>query len=466
MTCSYCQSDKTVHLLQQELSKKNQQLKRLELDLQTLNQKYVAQIEHVGNVEHEKDLVEHELEELSRHLFEEANAMVAVEKKARWKIENELTQTKEQLLAEQTQLSELRQKLLATEHLTEASKDPVLCREKDDFHHNCDHPTLHTTQLDLENLYGIKHMNSTRNTISYQNDYNNEQQQRTISMPPTPSNSDHTIAMKKKKRITSSAIDGIQLETFREYITLASSQSISTKKLNQTHYMKYCLSEDIEPCLRFGSQSKLSVKKMIDYLSRQPCFIEHVPISPNITISKEIPQQQYKPIWERFSSSATSTNLKKPFIISDICSACGRHANPEKYIKLNYQFKLDEQDHWLLIDQYCRDRLVAVCEFFVFIRNIQMGLYMDRSIEDLYIENIRLRLQMFYSRMGALPVIMSDSNHALDQANNVAKPILKDDIYLSDGSISTGPNTPEQNIISSPSPIHSAWTLESSSFST
>ncbi|KAI9483364.1 MAG: hypothetical protein EXX96DRAFT_557939 [Benjaminiella poitrasii] len=470
MPCNYCHSEEAINSLQQELNKKNEQLKRLELDLQTLNQKFVAQIEHVSNVQHEKDLVEHELEELSLRLFEEANAMVAIEKKARWQSENELKQTQEQLLAEQTQLSELRQKLLATEHQTEALKDPVLSRKKMNCNSSND-PNLRA-QLDLEELYGLKRANSTKYIISYQsnNDEQQKQQQRTTSMPPTPSTSNHTS---KKKRTTSSSIDGIQLEAFREYTALASStQQLSTKKLIQTHYMKHCLAEDIEPCLRFGPQSKLSVKKMIDYLSRQPCFIECV-ANPIMSTVKDIPQQQqqqqYIPIWERFSSSA-SVNSKKSIIITNACSACGRHADPEERnhqsVKLNYQFRLDEQGHWLLIDQYCRDRLVAVCEFFVFIRNIQMGLYADRSIEDLYIENIRLRLQMFYSRMGTLPVVMKDLGLKPDKVGKASQPTLineNNDAYLSDGSISTGPNTPEQNVLLSPSPIHSAWTLESSS---
>ncbi|OBZ91418.1 Guanine nucleotide exchange factor for Rab-3A [Choanephora cucurbitarum] len=388
MSCQHCESDKTILSLQHELDQKNIQLERLEQDMHTLNQKYVAEIERVGNIQHEKDMVEHELEELSLKLFEEANAMVAVEKKARWQIENELRQTQEQLLAEQAQLRELRLRLTsdrpsdATSILDSSTTIIMKSRLKD--------------QIDLDGLKRV----SANHIMKYTR---KEQltQQRTISMPPTPSTSDHINAKNKRP----STIDGFQLESFREY-TIASSQKLLTpKKLNQTTFMKHCLSEDIEPCLRFGPQSKLSIKKMIDFLSRQACFIEH--IHTGLAPSSSVVQPS-KPLWERFNANTPT----KSIVVSNSCSACGRSADA---VVLNYRFRLDETDNWLPIDQYCRDRLVAVCEFFVFIRNIQMNLYQDRSIEDLYTENIRLRLQMFYSRMGALPVVMDDLG--LDHTN-------------------------------------------------
>lgn len=391
MNCHHCQSDELILSLRQELSTKNHQLQRMELDLQTMNQKYVAEIERVGNVQHEKDMVEHELEELSRKLFEEANAMVAIEKRARWQVENELRQTQEHLLAEQTQLHELRLKLTTADDET-ASIEHVAKKKK-----SCSNMRA---QMDLQELHGLKRASANHALKYTQGPQRQPQEQRTISMPPTPSTSNHAI---KKEPST---LDGVQLQLFQEYTIASSKQLLSPKKLNQTPFMKHCLSEDIEPCLRFGPQSKLSIKKMIDHLSRQPCFIEHVTsFNMNATPPAAAPApQQSKPLWGRFTSSpstsTTTSSNRNNIIVSNACSACARPADPgnSQSVLLNYRFKLDENENWLPIDQYCRDRLVAVCEFFVFIRNIQMGLYSDRSIEDLYTENIRLRLQMFYSR--------------------------------------------------------------------
>ena len=399
MNCHHCQSDELILSLRQELCTKNHQLQRMELDLQTLNQKYVAEIERVGNVQHEKDMVEHELEELSRKLFEEANAMVAIEKRARWQVENELRQTQEHLLAEQTQLHELRLKLTTADDETgSSSMEHVAAARKKKSCSNM------RAQMDLQALHGLKRASANHALKYTQRQPHRHQEQRTISMPPTPSTSNHAI---KKEPST---LDGVQLQLFQEYTIASSKQLLTPKKLNQTPFMKHCLSEDIEPCLRFGPQSKLSIKKMIDYLSRQPCFIEHVTsfnmnATPPAAPAAPAPQQS-KPLWGRFTSSpststsTSSSSSRNNIIVSNACSACARPADPgnSQSVLLNYRFKLDENENWLPIDQYCRDRLVAVCEFFVFIRNIQMGLYSDRSIEDLYTENIRLRLQMFYSR--------------------------------------------------------------------
>ncbi|KAI7887246.1 uncharacterized protein EV154DRAFT_14343 [Mucor mucedo] len=416
MSCHYCHSDETILSLRQELAIKNHQLQRLELDLLTLNQKYVAEIERVGNIQHEKDLVEHELEDFSRNLFEEANAMVSIEKRARWQIENELAQTQEQLLAERDQLHELRLKLTTNDAVNNSRiKIPP---------HNI------RAQMDLEELHGLK-----RASANHLYNYNNNEKKSTLSLPPP---SKPVIC----KQITT--IDELQLESFREY-TNAAKNSVSPKKLNQTNFMKHCLSEDVEPCLRFGPQSRLSIKKMINYLSRQPCFIENAThLQQNQPHQHQ--QQQQRPLWERFSN--TTINI----VVSNSCSACGSNQ------PLNYRFKLDENENWLPIDQYCRDRLVAVCEFFVFIRNIQLGLYSDRTIQDLYTENIRLRLQMFYSRMGALPVVLNDLGLDPNQVGKATEPTSTVDDG-SDGSISTGPNTPEQHL----SPISSTWAIELSS---
>lgn len=447
-SCPHChKSDDLIRSLKQELEAKNHQLERMELDLLTLNQKYVAEIERVGNIQHEKDLVEHELEDLSRKLFEEANAMVAIEKRARYQVENELRQTKEYLSQEKNQLHELRLRLTLADDMTE-NVNTIESKK------NSRKPSMRV-QMDFEQLHGLKRA-SANNVLKYNHSSatSTTVERTTLSMPPPP---------KPKQQHITTTIDEVQLESFREYTIASSKKLLSPKKLNQTNFMKHCLSEDIEPCLRFGPHSKLSVKKMIDFLSRQPCFIEHSNNIVQQSISKQQQQQQqqqYKPLWERFSSNTSTTSI----ILSNSCSACGRSAditNNNQSVLLNYRFKLDENDNWLLIDQYCRDRLVAVCEFFVFIRNIQLGLYSDRTIEDLYTENIRLKLQMFYSRMGALPVILDDLGLDPNDVGKASEPTMSnegDDLYLSDSS-TTGPNTPEPHLLS---PISQTWALDSS----
>lgn len=71
--------------------------------------------------------------------------------------------------------------------------------------------------------------------------------------------------------------------------------------------------------------------------------------------------------------------------------------------------------------------------------------------------------------MGALPVVMDDLGLDPDQIGKATLPNQthneeeeeeeEEDVYLSDASLSTGPNTPEPH---STSPITKVWTLDSS----
>ena len=158
----------------------------------------------------------------------------------------------------------------------------------------------------------------------------------------------------------------------------------------QAEYITRSEIEDVDPCLQFGSsQSKMCVKTMKEGLSAAPCYIEsisqkeaHTLLSPNTACSSVY----YKPLWSRISFSADSM----PTLA---CSAC------ECICQDNYyRFRLEEKDDWLLIDQTCRDRLVAVCNFYSFVRNIKLGYYKHKSPKEIYLENVHLKLQMFYAR--------------------------------------------------------------------
>ncbi|KAF7728422.1 rab guanine nucleotide exchange factor S2 [Apophysomyces ossiformis] len=450
--CSHTDLDKTIaqqaaeiKQLKDQLRLKTEQWEQLQLDMQELNKKYVAGIQRVADIQHEKDLVEHDLEELSCKLFEEANGMVAEEKREKWQLENALRQTQEQLAAEQSQLKELRQRMQEMEMET---KTTTIITEA-----NLENDPQMRARMDFQELHGLKRASSTYASLArkeqqkQQQTYNSlqqqdqqqqqpQQQQRVASMPPLCSQP------KPQRELT---IDEIQLAAFNDFVI--SSRTVPLKKMHQFAYMKHCQTEDIEPCLRFGPHSRLSVKKMMDYLLRQPCFIEHATTDPHHQKPFSQPSGQVpssaafvqRPLWGRLSNH----NGHKSF---SGCAACGRPADQDH--PLMYRFRLDEADDWSPIDQYCRDRLVAVCEFYVFIRNIQLGLYADRPVRDLYAENIRLRLQMFYSRMGALPVILDGIGVDLDAVGKASPPLdalatIPDDPYTSDGSVSSaGPRTP------------------------
>ncbi|CAO3620063.1 unnamed protein product [Mucor hiemalis] len=333
-----------------ELDTKTNEFQALQSDMELLNDKYVDEIERVAEIQHSKDMVESELEDLSRRLFEEANGMVANEKREKYNLEvaqkhleNQLEETRERLTAEQMQLKELRKR--------------------------------------MEDMMGVQ-----ENII-----------------PKTPDHiKDITSLLAERMTLLTNEhkhaeIDALILNEFQEFVKTG--PSVAAKKIHSIPFMKYCQEEDVEACLRFGPNSRLSARKINDAIVLNTCFIEEAPQGFAAEQAKravhEMPLKiscAKNMVWERFTSSNQST-------VFSGCQACGRNDGTA----LPYRFRISYFDDWACIDRFCRDRLVAVCEFYVLIRNIRQGLYSNRSIPDLYHEAMRLRLQMFYARMGALP---------------------------------------------------------------
>ncbi|KAI9473972.1 MAG: hypothetical protein EXX96DRAFT_324478 [Benjaminiella poitrasii] len=337
-----------------ELDEKTSDFESLQNEMELLNDKYVDEIERVAEIQHSKDMVESELEDLSRRLFEEANGMVAHEKRqkhdlqvAQRHLENQLRETRERLGAEQMQLKELRKRM---EDMT--TDDSNLQQQQQQQHHH-----------------------------QYQQD------QSFANIVPVP---------KAAAATTEPNIDTMLLDEFRDFVKTGT--KVSLKKIHMIPFLKNCQEEEVEACLRFGPNNRLSIRKMTEAIVMNTCFIEEAPpgfheeqakrtvIDAPLKISAAATK-----MWERLSNNSSSHPQATVF---SGCQACGRNDGTS----LPYRFRISYFDDWACIDRFCRDRLVAVCEFYVLIRNIRQGLYSNRPINDLYHEAMRLRLQMFYAR--------------------------------------------------------------------
>ncbi|KAI9323239.1 hypothetical protein BX666DRAFT_1847425 [Dichotomocladium elegans] len=280
----------------------------LQHDMAVLNEKYVSEIEKAVEIQHGKNLVERELENLSQQLFEEANGMVAVEKKAKYHLE----------LQHKRLLKEL-----------ENARDRIAVQD-----------------MQLQAL---------RKIIQQQEEEEEEQQQQ---QDPTADEEDSAHPK------TIAGIDTMLLNEFKSFVR--QSMVLPLKKLSSLPFLRPCLEEDILPCLRFGPNSRMSSRKLVDAILFNACFIEETPAGGDAGL----------------------------FVG---CQACGRPPD-DPTAPLAYRVRTSYYDDWACIDRFCRDRLVAVCEFYTFIRNVHQGYYTARSVSDLYHEAMRLRLQMFYAR--------------------------------------------------------------------
>ncbi|KAF9365352.1 rab guanine nucleotide exchange factor S2 [Mortierella sp. NVP85] len=371
---------KKVEDLEDALDAKTDDYLSAQRDLAILNDKYVDEIEKVAELQHAKEMVEGELEELSRTLFEEANGMVASEARARHQLELtrkhlelELKDAQDRLAAETSQLKELKTKM---ESMMDGQ--PQSKRSSTD-------PTSHGS-VDLGQLFGLNK----------------------ISVPePAPEEPATTIA-----------IDGHLMHEFKEFV--AQSSTVRLAKIHSLPFMRHCQDEDVEPCLRFGSNPRISARKLTEGICSNTCFIEEATAEQVKEYERMVLAAQQPPppsrnpasnknmLWERLQTQYALYQAPKGG-----CQTCGRSG------PLTHRYRLATSDEWNFIDRFCRDRIVAACEFYIFIRNIRAGLYSTRTIEDLYSESLRLRLQMFYARAGVLPIMLSELGVSSESIGNM-----------------------------------------------
>ncbi|KAI7895054.1 uncharacterized protein EV154DRAFT_391521, partial [Mucor mucedo] len=315
------------------IQKQSQEIQELRHEIIHLNQKYIDQIDRIQIAEQAQFQVESELEDLSLRLFEQANKMVAEEKKARYvaekklmQMERELSTVHQELSDERAQLNELRRRF-----------------EEDGEQQNFYHPS------DI----------STTDTVPPV----------VLCVSPSP------MSMIDSTNVF---LDDAWLGLFKDFLTLAPKTSMEA--IHRLPFLKQCLELDIEPCLRFGNttRSRLSIKKVLEAVMREPCLIE-----------SDTPKKRHS--HDHLSTNTTTATMKQT-----MCYACGTTMHLDLF-----RFRLKEQDtESYLIDRACRDRLVAVCDFYVFIRHVRSGLQSQRTIQSLFQECIWLKLCMFWARSG------------------------------------------------------------------
>ncbi|KAJ2767048.1 hypothetical protein IWQ57_004114, partial [Coemansia nantahalensis] len=375
-------------------------------DLAAMNDKFVDQVNMTAEIAHSRELVEAELEDLTQKLFTEANTMVAAEKKARVDAEktaahlrNVIADLEMRLSSETMQSQELKghiEKMSAEyDGLLKSTLGPS--RRGSIGSHASD--VVAAAAGDNASLGGAAagaHGDTFR----------------------LAGHAAAVMAGAKGGRPTSPTmgapirLDDQLLAEFREFAV----QTQTQRQINHlnTPYMKSVVTADVEPCLRFGPTPRISSRNVLDAIASNRIQIEEM--TPQIAAEMRRQQQsaeranapRHAMLWERLSGTVASN--------PNGCQACGRDCQ-----QCTYRFRTGyrQDSEWIQIDTICRDRLVAVCEFYGFVRYLRQGIFASRAVIDLYTETIRLRLSMFYARIGAYGYIMD-----LDPSIAEAPPFL------------------------------------------
>ncbi|KAJ2694644.1 hypothetical protein H4R19_005898, partial [Coemansia spiralis] len=365
----------------------------LKSDLAAMNDKFVDQVNMTAEIAHSRELVEAELEDLTQKLFTEANTMVAAEKKARVDAErsaahlrNIIADLEMRLSSETMQSQELKGHIekMSAEYDGLLKSALVPSRRGSVGSHASDAAagdgvsSLGGGSGGAAGTHGDTFRLATHAAAVMAG---------TKGRPVSPTTG------------APIRLDDQLLTEFREFAVQTQTQR-HINHLN-TSYMKSVVTADVEPCLRFGPSPRISSRNVLDSIASNRIQIEEM--TPQIAAEMRRQQQtadrsnapRHAMLWERLSGSVAFN--------PNGCQACGRECQ-----QCTYRFRTgNKQDsEWIQIDTICRDRLVAVCEFYGFVRYMRQGIFASRAITDLYIETIRLRLSMFYARIGAYGYVM------------------------------------------------------------
>ncbi|RKP01530.1 hypothetical protein CXG81DRAFT_11869, partial [Caulochytrium protostelioides] len=315
--------------LQTHLALRTQELSSVQKSLSAMGEKLVDEIEKRAELQHSKEAIQEELEDLTRSLFEEANVLVAEEARRRHgheqreqTLEVQLDAMRGQLQMEREQLTELKERLAEMQR-REMEMDELAARDaalgNDD--------SLASEQPSASSDHG---------------------------WTPMPASSSASAGV-----ADGPVYDSLLLAEFRDF--LQQSPSLKTTKLHTVPFMKNVLEDDVTPCLKFGNNPRTSTRKLVDAIAMNTCFVEEV---------------------------------ADPELGDGPLSAAGDPA------RCRYHFKTTDaaDDPWCPICLLCRDRLVAVCEFYNLIRHIRQGLYAQRRVDDVFADVVRLKRNMHDAR--------------------------------------------------------------------
>ncbi|KAI0153494.1 hypothetical protein BJ166DRAFT_358486 [Pestalotiopsis sp. NC0098] len=172
----------------------------------------------------------------------------------------------------------------------------------------------------------------------------------------------------------------------------ASSATTPLPPLKETKFFKRALAEDVEPTLRLDiapGLSWLARRSVLTAIIEGTMVVEPVPTNTSFTA---ITKPQFYP-----------------------CSLCGENRRDEPHLRL-HRFKTSESDsaQRYPLCTYCLNRVRSTCDFLGFLRIVKDGHWRaddDDAERAAWEESVRLREQMFWSRIGGgvVPAIQATS---------------------------------------------------------
>ncbi|CAG8518109.1 1244_t:CDS:2 [Scutellospora calospora] len=225
-------------------------------------------------------------------------------------------------------------------------------------------------------------------------------------------------------------IDGIVFEEFQEYVKSLINSTPPTSS-NPTHqFMKRCMREDIQPCLFEGNsgwKSPFYKRRLLDAIMKNQCEIQTIHFSISSSISSTPNTSQISsPIDapNNFNEPPQAPKLK--------CGLCGNFRSCDFRMKISdsdaivppsttttssYRFSISGNPEWIPLDRFCRDRVVAVCDFYAFISHLRQGLFSNSPVWGMYKQCLKYRRKMSMARVGNVSMFEDENTVNNDYLN-------------------------------------------------
>ncbi|PKK78363.1 hypothetical protein RhiirB3_366227 [Rhizophagus irregularis] len=235
--------------------------------------------------------------------------------------------------------------------------------------------------------------------------------------------------MQKGRRVY---IDGVVFEEFQEYVKSFVTSPVPTNSTPTHAFMKRCMVEDIQPCLFEGSsgwKSPFYKRRLLDAIMKNQCEIQTIyfnssnstPMSSQISNTSITRQNSYQ-------EPPPSPKVK--------CGLCGhlrscdfrmRLSGPDAVVppsattmssSRTSRFSVTGTPGWIPLDRFCRDRVVAVCDFYTYLSHLRQGLLANSAVWTMYKQCLKHRRKMGMARVGSLSMFEEEEALNNELLNN------------------------------------------------
>lgn len=209
-------------------------------------------------------------------------------------------------------------------------------------------------------------------------------------------------------------IDGLVFDEFQEHVKTLSASSSHLASMS-TRFMKRVLAEDVDPCL-FQNTTSLWWKspwfkrKLTDAIAHNRCEIQYWNSHNTSSSALSSSSSSCSPATSHIStSSANGATHHHPSAPRTKCTCCGHLRICEFRMRLHGQ-PSQKPAPWLPLDRFCRDRIVAVCDFYTFISYLRQGHMQKSPVLHMFKHCMHYRRRMSIARVGCLELFDDDTS--------------------------------------------------------